>query len=129
LGCRAGSFRGEDMTQGHGQRSADDLTREGVTEAEAVTLVSKLISIPSVNPRDVPGDGEQRLSEFVAGWLSDAGIATEQIEVRPGRTNVLAKVPGRDSGRVLLLEAHLDTVEVDNMTIPPFMPALDGGRI
>jgi acetylornithine deacetylase len=50
-------------------------------------------------------------------------------EVFPGRPNVIARLPGRDPGRRLVLEAHTDTVSVKGMTIPPFEPLILDGKM
>jgi acetylornithine deacetylase/succinyl-diaminopimelate desuccinylase-like protein len=47
----------------------------------------------------------------------------------PGRPNVLGRVRGRDRSRVFLLESHLDTVETDGMTVPPFAAEIREGRL
>ena len=50
-------------------------------------------------------------------------------EVLPGRSNIIACLPGQDSRRAVLLEAHLDTVSVADMTIPPFDPVVENGKM
>jgi acetylornithine deacetylase len=55
----------------------------------------------------------------VNAWLEDSA---------PGRPNVVADV-GSGRGRTLVFCAHLDTVGTDGMTIPPFDPRLDSGRL
>src|SRR5690606_36482052 len=47
----------------------------------------------------------------------------------PGRPNLVARLPGRDPNRRVVLEAHTDTVSVKGMTIPPFEPAISGGLL
>jgi acetylornithine deacetylase len=49
-------------------------------------------------------------------------------EAAPGRPNVVAQV-GAGHGPTLVLCAHLDTVGTVGMTIPPFEPRLEGGRL
>jgi acetylornithine deacetylase len=96
---------------------------------EVRELLSELVRIPSVNPRDGNGAGEGDMGEFVAGWLQEAGLEVGIQEVLPGRYNVVARLPGRDSRRALLLEGHLDTVEVEGMTVTPFTADVRGGRL
>lgn len=60
------------------------------------------------------------MADFVAAWLEDAGLEVRVEEVLPGRPNVIARLAGRHAGRAVVLEGHMDTVEVDGMTKPPF---------
>ena len=54
---------------------------EGLTE-----LICKLVQIESVNPDLVAsGSGETAIAQFVASWLSDAGLSVEIVEPVPGR--------------------------------------------
>jgi acetylornithine deacetylase len=96
---------------------------------EAVRLLQQLVSIPSINPRGKALPAEADMAAAVADWLRKRGIGVEIQEVLPGRPNVLARVPGRDQSRTLLLESHLDTVEVDGMTVDPFGGVVKDGRL
>ncbi|MGH3098559.1 MAG: M20/M25/M40 family metallo-hydrolase [Streptosporangiales bacterium] len=49
-------------------------------------------------------------------------------EVLDGRCNVLVTVPGNGPGSVLL-ETHLDTVEVEGMSVAPYEPVVDEERL
>lgn len=97
---------------------------------EVVDLLGQLVQIPSINPRDRPDSelGEGQLAKFVHAWLLDRSVDARLVGATPRRPNVLAKVDGQ-SPAVLLLEAHLDTVEVDGMTIAPFQPTIQDGRL
>ncbi|TMR93871.1 M20 family metallopeptidase [Nonomuraea basaltis] len=98
------------------------------TVNDVETLLRELVRTPSVNPRDGSGPGEAALAGVVRRWLTDHGIAAESHEVLPGRPNVVAVVPGRDP-RAILLESHLDTVEVDGMTVDPYAGEVRDGRL
>src|SRR5512140_816349 len=95
-------------------------------------LLSDLVAIPSINPmgrgREGAEYGEQALAEFVADYLRRAAVDVELDEVAPGRPNVVARL---DTGAqtTLLLEAHLDTVFADRMTIEPFRAGIRQGRL
>lgn len=101
-------------------------------EDEATDLLSALVAIPSVNPRDrAPGGhatGEGAIAQYVAERLRARGIEVRLDEVAPGRTNAVAVVPGRTS-RTVVLETHTDTVEVEGMTVPPFAAQVRDGRL
>jgi len=93
-------------------------------------LLSRLVSIDSVNPDLVPGArGESEIAAFVADWLTDQGLEVRLAESgRPGRANVIATARGSGAGQALLLNAHMDTVGVEGMRAP-FEPGVRGGRL
>jgi acetylornithine deacetylase len=96
---------------------------------EVISLLSNLVSINSINPSLVPGaPGEAEIARCAARWLEERGLEVELQEVAPGRPNVLARLPGRGTGRSLLLNAHLDTVGVAGMA-DPFQPTVEGDRL
>lgn len=105
-----------------------------ISDSEAARLLARLVEIPSINPAfrskaDPPAlFGEKAKAEFVAEWLQAAGIEACLQEILPGRPNVVARVPGRAGVRRLLLECHLDTVQVTGME-NPFLPRLADGRL
>jgi acetylornithine deacetylase/succinyl-diaminopimelate desuccinylase-like protein len=88
----------------------------GASEAaqdEAVSLCRDLLRIPSVNRGN--GDGDERsAAEYVAGSLAEVGIEPTVLESEPGRTSVIARIPGADQSRpALLIHGHLDVVPAD----------------
>lgn len=99
-----------------------------------VDLLCRLIERSSVNPEHhmdlaEPPYGEGRIAPFVRAYFDDLGVRTELQEVIPGRANALAYIPGRNAdARPLLLEAHMDTVDVQGMDAP-FTPRIEGGRV
>ncbi len=95
---------------------------------ELTRTLSRLISINSINP-EWAGPGEGEAGAFVRQFFENVGLEVWEDEVTPGRSNVIARLPGRDSTRSLLLEAHLDTVSVADMTILPFDPIIEDGRM
>jgi acetylornithine deacetylase len=92
-------------------------------------LVSALVAIDSVNPDLVPGGaGEAEIADFVAAWLSEAGLDVELDEAAPGRPNVVATARATGGGASLMLNAHMDTVGVEGME-RPFEPVVRDGRL
>ncbi len=91
--------------------------------------LSELVRINSVNTAYDDGPGEGDLALWIERFFARHGIATTRQEVFPGRFNVLARIPGRQRGHCLVLEAHMDTVSVKGMTIPPFDPVIENGRL
>jgi len=99
---------------------------------ELTKLLADLVAIPSINPmgRDRAGGEylEENLAQHVFHYLTRHKIDVEIQHVFPGRPNVLGFV---DVGacETMLLEAHLDTVPVDNMSIDPFDPVVKEGKL
>ena len=93
-----------------------------------IDTLSDLIRINSINP-EWNGPGEREVADFVRAFFLDAGIAVIEDEVLPNRPNLMVRLPGRDRSRSVMLEVHLDTVSVADMTIPPFEPELRDGLL
>lgn len=94
-----------------------------------VDLLSSLVAIESVNPSLVPGArGEAAIAAWVAEWCQAHGLDTHLQEAAPGRSNVIARLPGQGGGRSLLLNAHLDTVGLGGME-HPLTPRIEGDRL
>ncbi len=90
--------------------------------------LSDLVGINSVNPEwDGPGEGE--VATYVCDYFDRIGVEFHTGEVLPGRSNVIGRLPGKDSSRSLLLEAHMDTVSVAGMTIDPFAAETSAGKM
>jgi acetylornithine deacetylase len=99
--------------------------------ADAVVgLLRDLVRIPSVNPRLAPGEpgGEAAIAAFIREWLEARGVKAALEEVAPGRPNVVGTIGG-DQGPSLVLCGHIDTVGTEGMTIEPFDPRLEDGRV
>jgi acetylornithine deacetylase len=96
-------------------------------------LLSALVAIPSVNPmgRAVAGTHlfETRLTDYLEAWFREHGVRHERQPVSPGRENVLAWYDAPGSRRLILFDVHQDTVPAEGMTIAPFVPAIEAGRL
>lgn len=97
---------------------------------ETTALLSGLVRIPSVNPLLDPkeGTGEAEIAAFARAWLREHGVDARLEKAAEERSNVTAAV-GSDDGPTLVMCAHLDTVSAGNMTIPPFEPRVEEGRL
>ncbi len=93
-----------------------------------IETLADLVRINSVNP-EWGGPGEAAVADYVKSFLRRADIEFEVQDVLPGRPNVIARLRGEDSSRALVLEAHMDTVSVADMTIAPFEPRIENGRM
>ena len=92
-------------------------------------LLAQLVAIDSVNPALVPGGaGESEIAAFVAAWLADRGLEVTVDEPLAGRPSVVGVARGTGGGASLMLNAHLDTVNVDGM-LRPHEPIVRDGRL
>ena len=97
------------------------------------STLADLICINSVNAFYEDGPGEAEMARYVETFFANRGIETWRQRVIDAngaieaRSNVIARLPGVDSSQRIVLEAHMDTVSVQGMTIPPFEPREDGG--
>lgn len=94
-----------------------------------IQTLSDLVRINSVNSSYEGGPGEGEVAAYVRRFFEQRGIEVTEQVVFPGRNNVLVRLPGRNPNRRLVLEAHMDTVSIKGMTIPPFEPNIVGGRL
>lgn len=95
-------------------------------------LLRDMIAIPSVNPmRANSGESvEKEMANFVETVFASARVDCERQTVAEGRDNVIAIVHST-TGDVngLMLNSHMDTVPVDNMSIKPFDPIIENGCV
>lgn len=100
-----------------------------VTTPPVLETLADLIRINSVNPNYDGGVPEAAVARYVENFFRERGIETWRQEVFPDRDNVIARIPGRNSSRRIVFEAHMDTVSVAGMTIDPFQPLIRDGRM
>ena len=101
-----------------------------IDEKYLIKTTQELVQINSINPfLSAEGKGEAEISAYVADSLNAFGLDVKRSEVAPGRFNVVATLSGSGGGQSLLLNAHMDTVGVDGMTIDPLGGELRDGRI
>lgn len=99
----------------------------GSARREAIELLQTLIKIRSVNP---PGE-EDRVTDYIENYLSELGIEFRRIPLEPGRSSLVARIPGESEGSYVLC-GHMDTVDTDpaKWTLTdPFTPRVEGERL
>jgi acetylornithine deacetylase len=94
-----------------------------------IHTLAELVRIPSINPAYEGGVSEAGVVAWLGEFCRGRGIETWETEVFPGRPNLIARLPGRDPKRRIILEAHTDTVSVKGMTILPFDPVIEGNLL
>ena len=100
--------------------------------SNTLQLLRDMIAIPSVNPmRANSGEPvEQGMVNFIETVLAGAGIDCERQTIAKGRDNVIGIVQSSSSNsNGLMLNSHMDTVPVDNMSISPFDPVIENGCV
>ena len=104
---------------------------------DLVNTLCDLVRLPSVNPmgRPVTGDiyFEHRVTDYLQELFQQLGVPWQRQLVQPQRENIIARldgdVPLEKGGKLIMLEAHQDTVPVDGMIIPPWTPEVRDGRV
>ena len=96
---------------------------------DVIQTLADLVRINSVNPNYDGGIPEAELARYVERYFERLEIETWRQDVYPDRPNVIARIPGRNSQRRIVLEAHLDTVSTAGMTIDPWKPEIREGRL
>jgi acetylornithine deacetylase/succinyl-diaminopimelate desuccinylase-like protein len=113
------------LTRSTASSAADlDWSRLGSESAE---LLASLVRVDTTNP---PGN-ETPAAQLLAARLQADGITAEVIESSPGRGNLHARLPGRGSGRPVVLLSHLDVVPANpgDWSVPPFAGLRERGRV
>lgn len=100
--------------------------RATFTDQEIAMLTQRLIQIPSHSR--IP-EKERKVVDFIAQYLDDQGIAYELQPVEDDRCNIIARYPGKGTGKKLVLNGHLDTVPPYDMDFDPFAAELKDGVI
>ncbi|OBH30835.1 M20/M25/M40 family metallo-hydrolase, partial [Mycobacterium sp. E1319] len=101
---------------------------------DVVEVVSRLIRFDTTNTGEPETtQGEAECAQWVAEQLAEVGYAPQYVESGgPGRGNVIARLPGADSGRgALLIHGHLDVVpaEPTEWSVHPFSGAIKDGFV
>jgi succinyl-diaminopimelate desuccinylase len=107
-------------------------------EEEIISLLQRLIQIPSENP---PGDYEE-ISSFLEKELVLLGFEVQVVSVpedirkkanlSTSRKNVIAIMKGTGGGKNLIFNSHIDTVPTgdwEKWTYPPFSGTIVNGKI
>ena len=99
-----------------------------VTDSLVLATLKDLISIESVNPQ-FGGSGEAAVADYIEQFFSAYHPVVERQEVFPARENLICFFPGRNPGKTLLFEAHMDTVSIPSDARSTTVPAVEGSRL
>ncbi|RIJ53358.1 M20/M25/M40 family metallo-hydrolase [Clavibacter lycopersici] len=95
-------------------------------------IARDLIRFDTTNHGEGRSEGETEAAEYVEQHLVDLGLKPELIDAAPGRTSVLARIPGRNRDKpALVVHGHLDVVPADpaNWTVDPFGGVIQDGML
>lgn len=102
-----------------------------IDTSSVVELCADLIRIDTSNFGDDPRTKPERpAADFVAGFLREYGYDPVIIESKPGRANVILRVPGSDPDLpALVVHGHLDVVPAirEDWTVDPFAGIVKDG--
>lgn len=91
--------------------------------------LADLVRINSINPKLVPtGPGEAEIAAYLTTALQKLNLEVATHEPEPGRPSVVGTLKGSGGGRSLMLNAHIDTVGVDDMP-DPFSATIREGKL
>lgn len=76
--------------------------------------LSELVSFNSVHNEPGLEDQTAKAAEWVSAALADASFTTESITTADGSTAIVAKRPGKDGAKTVLLYSHYDVVPAGN---------------
>lgn len=91
-----------------------------VNENDVVRLLKDIVGCNTVNSPD-SFEGERMCCGVLQDYLKEAGVETEIIEYKNEHANVVGRIRGRSQGQSLLLNGHIDTVDIgEGWTKDPF---------
>ena len=99
---------------------------------EVVRIARDLIRFDTTNWGGGKAEGEREAAEYVGAYLESLGLAPEYYEPIPGRTNVMARVRGRNPAKpALVLHGHLDVVPAmaADWSVDPFAGEIRDGML
>lgn len=99
---------------------------------EVARIARDLIRIDTSNYGGGRSEGEREAAEYVGAYLTSLGLRPEYYEPVPGRTNVMARVRGRNPDRpALVVHGHLDVVPAiaEDWSVDPFAGIVRDGML
>ncbi|MFJ8893767.1 M20/M25/M40 family metallo-hydrolase [Leifsonia sp. NPDC102414] len=99
---------------------------------ETAVIARDLIRFDTTNFGEGKSNGEADAAEYVEARLRAMGLEPRMFDSDPGRTSVVARVPGRNAAKpALVVHGHLDVVPADprNWTVDPFGGVIKDGLL
>jgi acetylornithine deacetylase/succinyl-diaminopimelate desuccinylase-like protein len=105
---------------------------ENIERESTARIAQELIRFDTSNYGEGKSNGETEAAEYLGAILEDMGLSTEYVDAAPGRTSVIARVPGADGNKpALVVHGHTDVVPADpaNWTVDPFAGEIRDGLL
>ncbi len=99
---------------------------------ETAIIARDLIRFDTTNYGEGKSNGETDAAEYVEARLRGMGLEPQLFDSDPGRTSVVARVPGRNAAKpALVVHGHLDVVPADprNWSVDPFGGVIKDGLL
>ena len=99
---------------------------------EVARIAAELIRFDTSNFGGGDAKGEREAAEYVGAYLESLGLQPEFYEPIPRRTNVMARVAGRNKDKpALVVHGHLDVVPAmaDDWQVDPFAGIVQDGML
>lgn len=99
---------------------------------ETAIIARDLIRFDTTNYGEGKSNGETDAAEYVEARLTAMGLDPQLFDSDPGRTSVVARVPGRNADKpALVVHGHLDVVPADprNWSVDPFGGVIKDGLL
>ncbi len=94
-----------------------------------INTAVELVKIDSRNPSlEAGAPGEIKCAEYIALKMKELGLSAKIYKIDDKHANVVGVLKGRNTGKSLLFNAHMDTVGVEGMN-NPFSGRLEYNRI
>lgn len=95
-------------------------------------IARDLIRFDTTNWGEGRANPETEAAEYLGGLLGEMDLRPEYVDAAPGRTSVIARVPGADPALpALVVHGHTDVVPADpaNWTVDPFEGVVKHGML
>ena len=99
---------------------------------EVARIARDLIRFDTTNYGEGRAEGEREAAEYVGAFLAELGLDVEYYEPLPRRTNLMARVAGRNPDKpALVLHGHLDVVPAvaGDWSVDPFAGVVRDGLL
>ena len=99
---------------------------------EVARIARDLIRFDTTNYGEGRAEGEREAAEYVGAFLAELGLDVEYYEPIPRRTNLMARVAGRNPDKpALVLHGHLDVVPAvaGDWSVDPFAGVVRDGLL
>ena len=102
-------------------------------ELETTAAIARdLIRFDTTNYGEGRAKGETEAAEYLGAHLERLGLSPQYVDAAPGRTSVVARVPGADPSKpALIVHGHTDVVPADaaNWSVDPFEGVIRDGML